>query len=202
MSRLIARPLLPLAAGAVAVAALAGCGSSTTVSSSTPTEAVPATTAAPATDPTTAAPTTAAAPAVSSDQFATGTVPAVDGATDLKAAPTIHAGVGTAPTSLVGADLVIGTGPVATSASTVNIQYVGTLFTTGATFDSSWSRGQPASFPLSQVIPGFAQGITGMKVGGRRELVIPPSLGYGAQANQGIPANSTLVFVIDLLSVS
>lgn len=136
------------------------------------------------------------------NQFRAGPVPAVDGATNLKAAPTLHAGTGTAPTSLVGSDLVVGTGPVATAAKTVDIQYVGALYTNGQVFDSSWAKGGPISFPLSGVIPGFAQGIVGMKVGGRRELVIPPSLGYGNSAQGSIPANSTLVFVIDLVKVS
>ncbi|WP_262324158.1 FKBP-type peptidyl-prolyl cis-trans isomerase [Acidiferrimicrobium sp. IK] len=170
--------------GALALAA-AACGSSSATTANSG-----ATTTAPA----------VAAPAA--NQFTSGAVPAADGATDMKAAPTLHAGTGTAPTTLVGKDLVVGTGPVASATSTVNIQYVGALYTTGQVFDSSWTRGQPASFSLSQVIPGFAQGIVGMKVGGRRELVIPPALGYGNSAQGSIPANSTLVFVIDLLGVS
>ncbi len=178
----------PLAVLALGVAA---CGSSTPVS----------TTGAPA-PATTAAPATGAAAASNPNQYTTGPVPAVDGATNLAAAPTIHAGGGAAPSKLVGADLVVGTGQVATASNTVKIQYVGALYSNGTVFDSSWSRGTPASFSLSGVIPGFAQGIVGMKVGGRRELVIPPALGYGNAAQGPIPANSTLVFVIDLLGVS
>jgi peptidylprolyl isomerase len=92
-------------------------------------------------------------------------------------------------------DLIVGHGKAAAASSTVTVNYV-------KAFDSSWKRGQPTSFPLSGVIPGWTQGIPGMKVGGRRELIIPPSLAYKSQAQAGIPANSTLVFVIDLLSVS
>lgn len=187
----------PRLATATTVAALglfaAACGSSTTTTNGSSQTTAPAATTAPAGAPSSGS---------TSDQFTPGTVPAVDGATNLKAAPTLHAGAGPAPTKLVGADLVVGTGPLAASTGTVNIQYVGALYTNGSVFDSSWTRGQPASFSLSGVIPGFAQGIVGMKVGGRRELVIPPALGYGAQAQGSIPANSTLVFVIDLLGVS
>jgi peptidylprolyl isomerase len=138
----------------------------------------------------------------SPDKFATGPVPAVDDPTNLEAAPVVHAGEGTAPSELVGADLVIGTGETAAPGATVRVHYVGSLFTNGKVFDSSWNRG-PTSFSLNQVIPGFSEGIAGMKVGGRRELVIPAHLGYGAQgAPPVIPGGATLVFVIDLLAVS
>ncbi|WP_239334802.1 FKBP-type peptidyl-prolyl cis-trans isomerase [Frankia sp. CiP3] len=128
-------------------------------------------------------------------------LPAVTGATDLKAKPTIAAGSGTPGTKLLTRDLVVGTGAVATTQSTVSVQYVGTLWTTGEEFDSSWSRGQAAIFPLSGVIPGFQQGIAGMKTGGRREIVIPPDLGYGSTAQGPIPGGSTLVFVVDLVGL-
>ncbi len=117
-------------------------------------------------------------------------------------APVIHAGTEPPPTQLVGADLVVGTGDVATSSATVRIQYVGALYSDGETFDSSWGRGA-ATFPLGQVIPGFSQGIAGMRIGGRRELVIPSDLGYGPSgAPPVIPGHATLVFVIDLLGIS
>jgi peptidylprolyl isomerase len=99
-------------------------------------------------------------------------------------------------------DLIVGHGKAATASSTVTVNYVGVLYKNGKEFDSSWKRGQPATFPLTGVIPGWTQGLPGMKVGGRRELIIPPSLAYKSQAQAGVPANSTLVFVIDLLSVS
>jgi peptidylprolyl isomerase len=99
-------------------------------------------------------------------------------------------------------DLVVGTGPQASGTSTVKVQYVGADYTNGHVFDSSWQRGQPATFPLTGVVPGFAQGIAGMKVGGRREIVIPPDLGYGASGSPpAVGPNETLVFVVDLLAV-
>jgi peptidylprolyl isomerase len=125
----------------------------------------------------------------------------VAGATDLKTAPVVSAGTGDPPSALVTRDLVVGTGVAATQSSTVNVQYVGANYSDGKVFDSSWQRGQPATFPLAQVVPGFAQGITGMHVGGRREIVIPPALGYGASGNGPVGPNETLVFVVDLVSV-
>ncbi|WP_312859157.1 FKBP-type peptidyl-prolyl cis-trans isomerase [Pseudonocardia xinjiangensis] len=99
-------------------------------------------------------------------------------------------------------DIVIGTGKKAVPTDTVDVQYSGTLYSDGSLFDSSWQRGEPASFPLDGVVPGFAQGIEGMQVGGRRVIVIPPDLGYGNRANGPIPAGSTLVFVVDLVGIS
>jgi peptidylprolyl isomerase len=138
----------------------------------------------------------------SPDRFALGPVPTVDDPTNLEAAPVVHAGEGSAPSELVGADLVVGAGETARSGATVRVHYVGSLFSSGQVFDSSWGRGA-TSFSLDQVIPGFSQGIAGMRVGGRRELVIPAHLGYGARgAPPVIPGGATLVFVIDLLAVS
>ncbi|MGZ4220285.1 MAG: FKBP-type peptidyl-prolyl cis-trans isomerase [Solirubrobacteraceae bacterium] len=108
------------------------------------------------------------------------------------------------PTKLVTKDLVQGTGQAASQGKTVTVNYVGVLYKTGKEFDSSWSRNQPFTTALSpgSVISGWVQGLNGMKVGGRRELIIPPSLGYGkAGSPPTIPPNSTLVFVVDLLSV-
>ena len=101
-------------------------------------------------------------------------------------------------------DLVQGTGATATQGKSVTVNYVGVLYKGGKEFDSSWSRNQPftTSLAAGSVINGWVQGIQGMKVGGRRELIIPPSLGYGkAGSPPTIPPNSTLVFVVDLLSV-
>jgi FKBP-type peptidyl-prolyl cis-trans isomerase FkpA len=113
---------------------------------------------------------------------------------------------GTAPTgggTLVIEDLVVGTGATAAAGDTVTVHYIGTL-TNGTKFDSSYDRGQPYTFQVGagRVIAGWDQGVPGMKVGGKRRLTIPPSLGYGSQANGPIPANSTLVFDIDLLSIA
>src|SRR5579884_2339114 len=131
-----------------------------------------------------------------------GSVPAVSNATDLHKEPLPSAGSGAPPTSLVVKDLVTGTGAAPTASSTVEVQYVGANYADGKVFDSSWQRGQPASFPLNGVIPGFSQAIEGMKVGGRREVVIPPALGYGANGSPpAVGPNETLVFVIDLLAV-
>jgi len=113
--------------------------------------------------------------------------------------PTTPTGGGT----LVVEDLVVGTGATAAVGDTVSVHYVGTL-TNGTKFDSSYDRGQPFPFQIGagRVIAGWEQGVPGMKVGGKRRLTIPPSLGYGNQANGSIPPNSTLIFDIDLLSIA
>jgi peptidylprolyl isomerase len=119
--------------------------------------------------------------------------------------PTVSVPKGPPPSRLVVKDLIKGNGPAASSNGTVTVNYVGVLYPTGKQFDSSWTRNQPFTTPLSSgsVIPGWVQGIQGMKVGGRRELIIPPALGYGKSGSPPtIPPNSTLVFVVDLLSVS
>ena len=107
-----------------------------------------------------------------------------------------------ASAGLVSTDEVVGTGDEAVTGKTVSVNYIGTL-TDGTKFDSSYDRNQPFDFSLGagQVIKGWDQGVVGMKVGGKRKLVIPPDLGYGATANGKIPANSTLIFEIELLSV-
>jgi peptidylprolyl isomerase len=118
--------------------------------------------------------------------------------------PSVEVPKGPAPTHLVVKDLKTGDGAEARSGDQVSVQYVGVLYDNGKQFDSSWDRGQPFSFQLGggQVIPGWDQGVAGMKVGGRRELIIPPDLAYGARGQPPtIPANATLVFVIDLVSV-
>jgi peptidylprolyl isomerase len=119
--------------------------------------------------------------------------------------PTVNVPKTAPPTKLVTKDLITGNGKAATAGSTVTVNYVGVNYKTGKQFDASWNRHQPFTTALAngQVIPGWVQGIPGMKVGGRRELIIPPALGYGAKgAGSSIPPNSTLVFVVDLLSVS
>jgi peptidylprolyl isomerase len=117
--------------------------------------------------------------------------------------PTVTVPKGPAPSHLVVKDLIKGTGPAATPSSTVEVNYVGVVYKTGKQFDSSWSRGQPASFQLTGLIKGWSEGMTGMRVGGRRELIIPPGLAYGkAGRPPTIPPDSTLIFVVDLLSAS
>lgn len=100
-------------------------------------------------------------------------------------------------------DLVLGTGDEAVTGKQVSVHYTGTL-TNGQKFDSSHDRGKPFGFPLGagRVIKGWDQGVAGMKVGGKRKLVIPPELGYGARGFPPvIPPNSTLVFEVELLGV-
>jgi FKBP-type peptidyl-prolyl cis-trans isomerase len=99
-------------------------------------------------------------------------------------------------------DTIVGTGAEAKSGDTVSVHYVGTL-TDGTQFDSSVDRGEPFEFTIGEgrVIQGWEQGIPGMKVGGKRVLTIPPSLGYGEQAAGSIPANSILIFEVELLAI-
>ena len=111
---------------------------------------------------------------------------------------------GEPPTELQIDDLEVGTGPEATAGTNVDVHYVGVSWSTGTQFDASWDRRSTFSFKLGggQVIPGWDQGVVGMKVGGRRRLTIPPALGYGAQGAGGvIKPNETLVFVVDLIGV-
>jgi peptidylprolyl isomerase len=182
-------------AAIAAAAALAGCGSS----------AAPGVQLAPSAGATAAAVTTAAsasttATTTSATSTSTTPLPAA-----LKTKPKVVPPSGPPPTKLVVKDLIKGTGPAATASSTVTVQYVGILYKGGKQFDASWNdgSGQPVQLPLSGVIPGWQQGIPGMKVGGRRELIIPSALAYGAKGSPPkIPANAALVFVIDLHGVS
>ncbi len=101
-------------------------------------------------------------------------------------------------------DLVVGTGPEATNGVQVNVDYVGVSWSSGAEFDASWNRGDVFSFGLGagMVISGWDQGVSGMKVGGRRQLTIPPEMAYGpAGAGGVIGPNETLIFVVDLRSI-
>ncbi len=116
--------------------------------------------------------------------------------------PTIGAPTGAPPTALLTTDIIIGTGAEAIATSTLTVQYTLMAWSTGKVVESSWSGGQPATFPLSGVIQGWQQGIPGMKVGGRRLLVIPPDLGYGAAGGGPIGPNETLIFVVDVVGIS
>ena len=109
-----------------------------------------------------------------------------------------------APDDLVTEDVVVGDGAEAVAGSTAVVHYVGVAYSTGEEFDASWNRGAPFAFPLGggKVITGWDKGVQGMKVGGRRRLVIPPHLGYGDRgAGQAIAPGETLIFVVDLLDV-
>jgi peptidylprolyl isomerase len=107
---------------------------------------------------------------------------------------------GPAPADLVVTDLIVGDGAEAVAGATVLVHYVGVDFENGEQFDASWDRGEPISFPLAGLIAGWQEGIPGMRVGGRRQLVIPPRLAYGESGGHRL-AGRTLVFIIDLLSV-
>ncbi len=108
---------------------------------------------------------------------------------------------GPAPIELVITDLIVGDGAEATPGARVDVHYVGVDFETGEQFDASWDRGESITFPLAGLIAGWQEGIPGMKVGGRRQLVIPPALAYGESGGHRL-AGRTLVFIIDLLAVA
>ena len=105
------------------------------------------------------------------------------------------------PDQLVIQDIAVGTGATAVATSTVTTHYIGYGMNTKQKFDSSWDRNEPTTFGLNQVIQGWSQGIPGMKVGGRRLLIIPGYLAYGPSGSGQIQPNEALVFVVDLVAV-
>jgi peptidylprolyl isomerase len=171
------RTLLPVTLALVAIG-LAGCSSSSS--------------------PTTTSSTGTSTPAATIMAIA---APSPAGTLGTK--PTITFPPGPPPTQLESADLIKGTGAAAKTGDTVSVQYVGDSYSAKAQFDASWDRGQPYSFTIGQgVIAGWSEGVVGMLVGGRRELIIPPSLGYRDQApGPGIASNDTLIFIIDLTAI-
>jgi peptidylprolyl isomerase len=175
---------LSLAGVAVAALALAGCSSSSGSATSTT-----------ATSNASASPTTTVTIVPVQDPSAAGT---------FGSKPTVTVPTGTPPTHLESTDLITGTGPAAKPGDSVTVEYVLATYSSGKEIQSSWES-QPFTFTLGeqQVIPGWDAGVVGMQVGGRRELVIPPNLGYGASSpGAGISPNDTLVFVIDLQKIS
>jgi peptidylprolyl isomerase len=143
---------------------------------------------------------TGKAPVTTSSASASGiNFPVVEGAAGV--APTIVAPKDTPPASLEIKDLVTGNGAIVEPTSTVTVQYLLMGWKSGQIIDSSWSRGAPATFGLNQVIPGWQKGMPGMKVGGRRELLVPPALGYGEMGSGPVGPNETLIFVVDLIAV-
>jgi peptidylprolyl isomerase len=119
--------------------------------------------------------------------------------------PVVEPHEGEAPADLLIEDITVGEGPEAVPGHTVNVHYVGVAHSTGEEFDASWNRGSAFQFGLGggQVIQGWDRGVAGMKVGGRRKLVIPPHLGYGDRGAGGvIKPGETLIFVVDLLGVN
>ncbi len=115
-------------------------------------------------------------------------------------APELGKPTGTPPTTLVKQDVIVGTGAQVLPTSTVTVHYTLMAWSTGEVVETSWAA-TPATFPLSGVIVGWQEGMPGMKIGGRRLLVIPSELGYGATGSGPIKPNETLIFVIDLLSI-
>jgi peptidylprolyl isomerase len=190
------RRSVPLLVALVAALALTACGSSSTKSGAGTT-----TTGGNASTESTATPATV--PDCSQATPGT-TVPGADALQEVLKRGKPHVDVPKEPATELGVkDLVVGTGATVKQCATVTVHYVGVAQSTGKQFDASWDRGQPISFPLGQVIPGWTIGIPGMKVGGRRELIIPGNLAYGpdGQPQAGIGPNETLVFVIDLIDV-
>ncbi|GAA1218312.1 FKBP-type peptidyl-prolyl cis-trans isomerase [Rhodoglobus aureus] len=119
-----------------------------------------------------------------------------------KTKPEVEFYEGQAPAELVVIDIEEGTGAEATAGATVNVHYLGVDFESGEEFDSSWSRGESINFPLTALISGWQEGIPGMKVGGRRQLICPPHLAYGPAGGGHQLSGRTLTFVIDLLGTN
>ncbi len=115
--------------------------------------------------------------------------------------PQIEAQTGPAPQELVSVDLVVGEGDEAQPGGLVEVHYVGVDYESGQEFDSSWDRGQSIEFPLTGLIAGWQEGIPGMRVGGRRQLTIPPEKAYGPAGGGHPLSGRTLIFIIDLISV-
>ncbi|GAA1997707.1 FKBP-type peptidyl-prolyl cis-trans isomerase [Nakamurella flavida] len=115
--------------------------------------------------------------------------------------PTVEHPDGPAPSELQITDLTVGDGAEAVPGATVEVHYVGVEFDSGDEFDSSWNRGESIEFPLRGLIQGWQDGIPGMKVGGRRQLTIPPHLAYGQAGGGHRLSGKTLIFIIDLLAV-
>ncbi len=120
---------------------------------------------------------------------------------DADGAPSLTTVDGEPPAELVVQPLIQGAGPAVEAGQTLTVQYSGWLWD-GTPFDSSWDRGSSSTLPLGNVIPGWQQGLAGQPVGSQVLLIVPPDLGYGDKASETIPANSTLIFVVDILAAS
>ena len=115
--------------------------------------------------------------------------------------PTISKPEGSAPTELTTKDIIVGTGTEVLPTSTLTVHYTLMAWSTGKIVESSWS-GQPATFPLAGVVEGWQKGLPGAKEGGRRLLILPPSMGYGAAGSGPIGPNETLIFAVDIIGVA
>ncbi len=177
---------------------IAGCGSSSSSTTTTSTTSSPSTSSAASASNTTGTKCPSGTPATCALSATTPT------SGPLSQAPTVTPPKGAPPSTLVIKELIKGTGQIAGPGELVAVNDVGVLYSNGKEFENSFKRGEPFRFTLGkgQVIPGWEQGIPGMRVGGRRELIIPPSLAYGASGSPPkVPPNETLVFVIDLLGI-
>jgi peptidylprolyl isomerase len=116
-------------------------------------------------------------------------------------APTISKPSGTPPATLTTEDVIVGTGAEVLPTSTLTVHYTLMAWSTGQIIESSWS-GQPATFALAQVVEGWQKGLPGAKAGGRRLLILPPSMGYGAAGSGPVGPNETLIFSVDIIGVS
>lgn len=176
---------LPALSALLCVLVLAGCGSDDDAGSAATPEPTPTASASPE-------PETGGASAGGDNQ-------------DTSVKPTIAKPTGDPPSELVKEDLVRGKGRAAKAGDQVTVQYVGVSSSTGEQFDASWDSGQPFPFELGAgaVIPGWDEGVPGMKVGGRRQLTIPPDLAYGPEGTPdgSIAPNETLVFVVDVVDI-
>ncbi len=117
-------------------------------------------------------------------------------------APSISAPSGTPPAELTTSDVIVGTGAEVLSTSTLTVHYTLMAWSTGQIIESSWSGGQPATFPLANVVEGWQKGLPGAKVGGRRLLILPPEMGYGPAGSGPVGPNETLIFAVDIIGVS
>ena len=133
-----------------------------------------------------------------------GTIASPSAAGTIGTQPTIIVPTGAPPTQLESKDLIVGTGPAVKVGDKATVQYVGVAYSSKQIFDSSWRNNQPYAFTLGNgsVIAGWDKGVVGMQVGGRRELIIPPSLAYMDKAGPGIAANDTLIFIVDLVKIN
>lgn len=190
------RRVAALAATAALVLLLAACGDDSggnVVDDATKDTGLPTQPAPAPTEPTTTLPSVAGAECVEATD-----VPEAEGK------PTVEMPVGEVPTELQSNDITEGDGAEAELGKAITVDYVGIACSTGMQFDASYDNGEPVEFPLEEggLIEGWIEGIPGMKVGGRRMLVIPADLAYGAEGNQGIAPGEALVFVIDLKDVT
>ena len=116
--------------------------------------------------------------------------------------PTITPPSGTPPQALTTSDVIVGTGVEVVPTSTLTVHYTLMAWSTGKVIESSWAGGQPATFPLANVVEGWQKGLPGAKAGGRRLLILPPEMGYGAAGSGPVGPNETLIFAVDIIGVN